>query len=126
MRSVAGAAGALTAAAGAQGLYLLQQDRKSTRLSSGQTCALPILETFYGRLVGERSDAAYRANPTITLATVYDWWAFRVPYYEKRGIPTQWPRHMMRLNESAARAGTIWDADISRQQEVMRPPPGGR
>ena len=55
------------------------------------------LETFYGRLVGERSDAAYRANPTITLATVYDWWASRVPYYEKRGIPTDWPRHMMRL-----------------------------
>ena len=84
------------------------------------------LEMLYGRLVGERSDAAYLDKPSITVATLYNWWSGRIPYFEARGIPTDWARYMAELNQSAAGGpqGALWDADVSRQQEVMRPPPG--
>ena len=83
------------------------------------------LEGLHKRL-GDRRDGNYFETPSITLATLHNWWSSRLPYYDARGIPAEWPRFMADLTERAAGGpqGAHWDADVSRQQEVLRPPPG--
>ena len=59
------------------------------------------------------------------LRTLHLFWASRLPYFEVNRIPTDLPAAMAGLYERAAGGadGAHWAADVTRLQEVMRPPP---
>ena len=86
----------------------------------------PAIAHLHGRL-GTRTDASYHEAPIATQETLHNFWTSRLAYFAAKGIPSDWPEFMASLHKRAA-TGTSggeahWGADVTRLQEVMRPPP---
>ena len=83
------------------------------------------IEMLHGRCRADRTDEAYLRSPVATLSTLHSFWSSRLPYFEANAIPAAFPQMMASLCEKAAGGpeGEHWAADVTRLQEVMRPPP---
>lgn len=82
------------------------------------------VQVLHNRLA-DRSDAAYHASPIVTQETLHDFWSSRLAYFDAHSIPADFPRYMASLSERAAGGphGAHWATDVTRMQELMRPPP---
>lgn len=80
------------------------------------------VELMHGKLT-DRTDESYHVNQVVSLETLHGFWTSRLPYFEANGIPSHFARAMADMCERAAGDGAHWGADVSRLQELMRPPP---
>jgi len=98
-------------------------DMKQFFAEAGKRLAgIPAALEMYHQRMAVRDEEAYRTNPTVTLKTMRDFWASRLPYNEANGIPSAFPDFVVRLLDDAggAPAGIHAEADLSRLQELVR------